>query len=69
MDEILLAVEKRLIELALHKTGNSQTDAAEMLGIFRSRLWRRVEALKIPPPASAAKPRKKKGEAESQDSP
>ncbi len=69
MDTILLAVEKRLIELALHKTGNSQTDAAEMLGMFRSRLWRRVEALKISPALPVSKPRKKKGEPDAEDSP
>src|SRR5262249_37395733 len=43
LDEVLEAVEKRLIELALRKTGNSQTEAAELLGVFRARLWRRME--------------------------
>jgi len=47
LDGVLEAVEKRLIELALRKAGNSQTDAAAALGIFRARLGRRIEALKI----------------------
>jgi hypothetical protein len=29
-----------------------------MLGIFRARLWRRLEALGIPVPTTPAKPRK-----------
>jgi transcriptional regulator with PAS, ATPase and Fis domain len=58
LDAILEAVEKRLIELALRKTGNSQTDAAALLGIFRARLWRRLPALGIPVPPSPPKPRK-----------
>lgn len=50
LDDILTAVEKRLIELALRKAGGSQTDAAARLGVFRTRLGRRIEALKIGPP-------------------
>jgi transcriptional regulator with PAS, ATPase and Fis domain len=62
LDGVLEAVEKRLIELALRKTGNSQTEAAELLGVFRARLWRRMEALSIPAPPQPPKPRKSKGE-------
>jgi transcriptional regulator with PAS, ATPase and Fis domain len=58
LDAILEAVEKRLLQLALQKAGNNQTDAAERLGIFRARLWRRLEALGIPAPAQPPKPRK-----------
>jgi DNA-binding NtrC family response regulator len=58
MDAILEAVEKRLLQLALQKTGNNQTDAAEMLGVFRARLARRLEALGLAP-LQPAKPRKK----------
>jgi transcriptional regulator with PAS, ATPase and Fis domain len=58
LDPILEAVEKRLIELALRKTNNHQTDAAETLGIFRARLGRRLEALGIPVPPQPPKPRK-----------
>jgi transcriptional regulator with PAS, ATPase and Fis domain len=57
LDPILAAVEKRLIELALRKANNHQTDAAEMLGIFRARLWRRLEALGIPVPPQPPKAR------------
>jgi transcriptional regulator with PAS, ATPase and Fis domain len=59
LDGVLEAVEKRLIELALRKAGNSQTDAAELLGVFRARLWRRMETLGIPAPPQPPKPRKK----------
>ncbi len=61
LDGVLEAVEKRLIELALRKTGNSQTEAAELLGVFRARLWRRMEALAILAPPQPPKPRKKQG--------
>jgi DNA-binding NtrC family response regulator len=55
LDEVLEAVERRLIEQALRATGNSPTDAAAALGVFRARLARRMEALGIP--ATPAKPR------------
>jgi len=58
LDSILEAVEKRMIELALRKTNNHQTDAAELLGVFRARLGRRLEALGIPVPPQPPKPRK-----------
>jgi transcriptional regulator with PAS, ATPase and Fis domain len=58
LDPILEAVEKRLIQLALRRANNNQTDAAEQLGIFRARLWRRLEALGIAIPPQPAKPRK-----------
>jgi DNA-binding NtrC family response regulator len=50
LDPILEAVERRLIELAMRKTGDHQTRAAELLGIFRARLGRRLEALGIARP-------------------
>ena len=59
LDPILEAVEKRLILLALRKANNHQTEAADLLGIFRARLWRRLEALGIPAPPQPPKPRKK----------
>jgi transcriptional regulator with PAS, ATPase and Fis domain len=59
LDAILEAVEKRLIQLALKKANNHQTEAAALLGIFRARLWRRLEALGIPVPPQPPKPRKK----------
>jgi DNA-binding NtrC family response regulator len=45
LDATLEAVEKRLIKLALAKANGNATRAAEMLGIWRTRLLRRVEAL------------------------
>ncbi len=45
LDELLLAVEKRLVQLALEQCGHNHTAAAERLGIFRSRLLRRLDAL------------------------
>jgi transcriptional regulator with PAS, ATPase and Fis domain len=45
LDPILEAVEKRLIKLALGKANGNAAKAAEMLGIWRTRLLRRVEAL------------------------
>ena len=59
LDPLLEAVEKRLIQLALHRANNHQTDAADLLGIFRARLWRRLEALGVPAPPQPPKPRKK----------
>ena len=58
LDAILEAVEKRLIQLALKKADNHQTGAAELLGVFRAKLWRRLDALGIPVPPQPPKPRK-----------
>ncbi len=45
LDTVLENVERRLIEEALAKTGGNKAKAAEMLGIWRARLIRRVEQL------------------------
>lgn len=45
LDEVLEQVERRMIELALRKTRGDQTAAADLLGIYRSRLVRRIKAL------------------------
>jgi DNA-binding NtrC family response regulator len=45
LDATLETVEKRLIRLALDKAGGNATRAAELLGIWRTRLLRRMEAL------------------------
>jgi transcriptional regulator with PAS, ATPase and Fis domain len=45
LDEVLEQVERRVIDLALRKTKGDQTAAAELLGVYRSRLVRRVKAL------------------------
>ena len=39
--------ERRLIELALKRAGGNQSKAAEMLGVWRPRLIRRIKALGI----------------------
>ncbi|HJZ94173.1 MAG TPA: sigma 54-interacting transcriptional regulator [Gemmataceae bacterium] len=45
LDEVLEQVERRMIELALRKTKGDQTAAADLLGVYRSRLVRRIKAL------------------------
>lgn len=45
LDEVLEQVEKRLIALALAKAGGNQSQAAELLGVWRPRLLRRIKAL------------------------
>ena len=58
LDAILEAVEKRLIQLALRKANNNQTEAAELLGVFRARLRRGSRRSSIPVPPQPPKPRK-----------
>ena len=47
LDDVLEQVERRMIAQALRKTKGDQTAAAELLGIFRNRLIRRIKALGI----------------------
>jgi transcriptional regulator with PAS, ATPase and Fis domain len=47
LDALLEAVERRMIESAMKRSNGNQTEAAARLGIFRTRLGRRIEALKI----------------------
>ena len=47
LDQILNEIEKREILGALHRAGGERTQAAKMLGISRSRLYRRMELLGI----------------------
>jgi DNA-binding NtrC family response regulator len=47
LDAVLEAVERNLIALALKRAGGNQTEAAAKLGVFRTRLGRRIEALGI----------------------
>lgn len=49
LDALLEAVEKRLVALALAKTNRNQTEAAALLGVFRARLARRIDALGLNP--------------------
>ncbi|MFH1074061.1 MAG: sigma 54-interacting transcriptional regulator [Candidatus Firestonebacteria bacterium] len=45
--ETIAAVEKRLIEETLRKTGNNHTITAKKLGISRSTLWRKMKGYGI----------------------
>jgi hypothetical protein len=47
LDTLLEQVERRLIGRALKQSGNNKTEAAQLLGIWRQRLLRRMEALGI----------------------
>ena len=47
LDAVLEQVERRMIDLALRKSKGDQTAAAELLGVYRSRLVRRIKALEI----------------------
>jgi DNA-binding NtrC family response regulator len=48
LDEILTQVERRLIENALAKARRNKSKAAELLGISRPRLYRRIKELGLP---------------------
>jgi transcriptional regulator with PAS, ATPase and Fis domain len=45
LDEVLAAVERRMIAAALRAANGNQTEAAARLGVFRARLGRRIDAL------------------------
>src|SRR5262249_13981040 len=47
LDEVLETVEGRLIRLALGKSKGNKSEAADLLGVPRARLLRRIEILKI----------------------
>ena len=49
LDTILNTIERREIVSALRRTNGQRTLAAKELGISRSRLYRRMEALGIDP--------------------
>ncbi len=48
LDEILESVEARLIRQTLQRTKGNKSEAADLLGIPRARLLRRIETLRIP---------------------
>ena len=48
LDRLLQDVERSAILFALREAGGNRSDAARVMGISRSRLYRRLEALKIP---------------------
>lgn len=54
LDELLLKVEREQIELALAEAKQNKAKAAELLGITRPRLYRRMEILGIEDSESAA---------------
>ncbi len=49
LDQIITTIEKREILGALRRANGQRTLAARLLGISRSRLYRRMEALGIDP--------------------
>jgi len=54
LDQVLEEVERRLIRLTLHRTKGNRSKAAELLGMLRPRLLRRMEALGLSSPAAEA---------------
>jgi DNA-binding NtrC family response regulator len=48
LDEILTQVERRLIETALRQARRNKSRAADILGISRPRLYRRIKELNLP---------------------
>ncbi|QEH36028.1 Nitrogen assimilation regulatory protein [Aquisphaera giovannonii] len=48
LDELLTEIERRLIESALSKARQNKSRAAEILGISRPRLYRRIKELNLP---------------------
>jgi transcriptional regulator with PAS, ATPase and Fis domain len=48
LDELLTEVERRLIETALRQARSNKSRAAEILGISRPRLYRRIKELNLP---------------------
>ncbi|WZO96149.1 sigma 54-interacting transcriptional regulator [Isosphaeraceae bacterium EP7] len=48
LDELLMRVERRLIEQALARARQNKSKAADLLGISRPRLYRRIKELDIP---------------------
>jgi DNA-binding NtrC family response regulator len=54
LDPLLTKVERQLIGLALKRSRNNRSKAAELLGITRARLLRRIEQLQIRPDSSSA---------------
>ncbi len=56
LDRLLTKLETRLITLALKRSRNNKSKAADLLGINRARLLRRIEQLQIGADAASASP-------------
>ena len=54
LDELLTQVERRLIEYALQRARQNKSKAADLLGISRPRLYRRIKELGLPDEAEPA---------------
>jgi DNA-binding NtrC family response regulator len=54
LDELLTEVERRLIETALRQSRANKSRAAELLGISRPRLYRRIKELNLPDEGESA---------------
>jgi DNA-binding NtrC family response regulator len=54
LDELLTEVERRLIETALRQARANKSRAAELLGISRPRLYRRIKELNLPDEGESA---------------
>jgi DNA-binding NtrC family response regulator len=48
LDELLTEIERRLIETALRQSRSNKSRAADLLGISRPRLYRRIKELNLP---------------------
>jgi DNA-binding NtrC family response regulator len=48
LDELLTEIERRLIETAMRQARSNKSRAAELLGISRPRLYRRIKELNLP---------------------
>jgi DNA-binding NtrC family response regulator len=53
LDELLTEIERRVIESALSRARRNKSRAAELLGISRPRLYRRIKELNLPDNAEA----------------